>query len=545
MEHTEATAPVSDHCASMAAEASSAGMEHIMTPDGQMLMLMDGIPPWLFAVSTGAIIVLSFLVVEWRGLTDVDERRFTLGARRGGLRGLMQKRWFQFAFQAPVLAAFLFTCYAGIFGTLSDNIAPVAVWTLWWAGLIFAVALLGNAWCFVCPWDALSNLATRLSFWKRADSLSLGRPWPAWARTVWPAIVLFVGLTWLELGFGITNNSQQTAYLGLGMAAAAVVFALVYDKKVFCRSVCLVGRIGGMYANFAPIEIRARDTRICDLCTDHTCLSGNDRGHPCPTGIDLSTHNENTYCTLCTECFKSCDRNAPVLRIRPFARDISRVQAPKMDEAWLALVLLALTAFHGLSMTPVWEDLRPGTPDIVDRLSAGIGLGRLTGFSVGMVLVAAVPIGAYALSTLGAWAWVRKTGVTFRQLFVNYAWSVLPVALFYHLAHNAMHLLHEGGTIVPKLSDPLGHGSNWFGTAEWHVGALLGTEGTWNVQVALVLTGHLFGVVVAHRISRRVFGDDTGSAVRSLVPMLVMMVALSVGGLWLMSLDMNMRMGRM
>ncbi len=224
---------------------------------------------------------------------------------------------------------------------------------------------------------------------------------------------------------------------------------------------------------------------------------------------------------------------------------MSRVQAPKMDEAWLALVLLALTAFHGLSMTPVWEDLRPGTPDLVDNLSAGLGLGRLGGFTLGMVLVSAVPIGAYTLSTLGAWAWVKKTGVTFRQLFVDYAWSVLPVALFYHLAHNAMHLLHEGGDIVPKVSDPLGTGADWFGTASWNVGPLLGVEGTWYVQVALVLTGHLVGVVVAHRISRRIFGEDKAAAVRSLVPMLVMMVALSVGGLWLMSLDMNMRMGRM
>jgi polyferredoxin len=542
---TPEPAPMSDHCENMAAEGGAAAMEHIMTPDGQMVMLMDGIPPWLFAASAGAVVALSFVVVEWRGLKDVDDRRWTLGGRRGGLRALMKKRWFQFAFQAPVLAGFLFVCFAGIFGNLADNIAPVAVWTLWWAGLIFAVALMGNVWCFVCPWDALSNIASRLTFWGRKDSISLGREWPAWAKTVWPAIVLFVVLTWLELGFGITNNSQQTGYLGLGMAGTAVVFSLIWDKKVFCRSVCFVGRIGGMYATFAPVEIRTRDTRICDICTDHTCLTGNDRGYACPTGIDLSTHNENTYCTQCTECFKSCDRNAPVLQIRPFARDMSRVKAPKMDEAWLALVLLALTAFHGLSMTPVWEDLRPGTPDMVDSLSAGLGFGRLGGFTVGMVLVAAIPIGAYALSTLGAWAWVRKTGVTFRQLFVDYAWAVLPVALFYHLAHNAMHLLHEGGEIVPKASDPLGSGANWFGTADWNIGPLLGVEGTWYVQVALVLVGHLVGVVVAHRISRRVFGDDKANAVRSLVPMLVMMVALSVGGLWLMSLDMNMRMGRM
>jgi len=215
-----------------------------------------------------------------------------------------------------------------------------------------------------------------------------------------------------------------------------------------------------------------------------------------------------------------------------------------MDEAWLALILLSLTAFHGLSMTPVWEDVRPGAVDMVSRLSAGLSLGRLPAFTVGMALVMAVPIGAYTLSTAVAWLWVRRSGVGFRQLFVDYAWSVLPVALFYHLAHNSMHLLHEGADLIPRLSDPLGRGSDWFGTAGMHFGALLGNQATWYLQVGLVLTGHLFGVVVAHRISRRVFVDDRAAALRSLVPMLCMMVLLSVGGLWLMSLDMNMRMGR-
>ena len=520
------------------------GMEHLVNADGQMIMLMDGIPPWLFAVGTGAVVLLSFVVVEWRGLKDVEGLTLTLGKRRGGLRSLMQKRWFQFAFQAPVLAGFLATIWIGLFGNMASNISPILVWTLWWAGLIFAVAIFGNLWCFVCPWDAVANVVSRLSFWKRKESLSLGLPWPAWARTVWPAIALFVGLTWLELGFGITNNSRQTAYLGLGMVAAAVVTALVFEKKAFCRSLCFVGRIGGMYATFAPVAIRARDTRICDLCTSHDCLTGNERGYACPTGIDLSELTENTYCTQCTECFKSCDRNAPVVQIRSFARDMSHVAKPRMDEAWLALVLLALTAFHGLSMTPVWENLRPGTFDFVDAISAGLGVGRLPAFTVGMALVCLVPIAAYALTTAAAWVWVRRSGVGFRRLFVEYAWAVLPVALFYHLAHNAMHLLHEGPEVIPALSDPLGSGADYFGTAGMAISPILRTEGTWYVQVALVLTGHLVGVVVAHRISRRIFGDKA-TAVRSLVPMLVMMVALSVGGLWLMSLDMNMRMGRM
>ena len=439
----------------------------------------------LFAGSIALVVLLSFIVIEWRGLSERAPLSLEL-TRRSRVRRFVRKPWFRFLFQGPVLVGFLFTIYAGLFGSFSNNIAPILVWTIWWAGLIFAVALLGNAWCFVCPWDALSDLASKLSFWRHDSSLSMERPWPAWLKNVYPAIALFVVLTWLELGWGITNNPRQTATMGLAMAVAAMGFALTFEKKLFCRSFCFVGRISGMYSMFSPIELRARDTRACDVCTTHDCLTGNDAGPPCPTDLDLSEVNESTYCTLCTACVRSCTLNQPTVNIRSLGKDLSRVKTPRMDEAWLALVLLALTAFHGFSMTPVWKNLVPGTPDFTGWLEASLGVGKLGAFTVGMVVICAVPIAAYALTSLIAAAWVRGSGVGFRTLFVQYAYTLLPVALFYHLAHNAMHLLMEGQDLVPALSDPLGRGANWFGTADMHLPPILGQEPIWYIQVALI-----------------------------------------------------------
>ncbi|MCA9540889.1 MAG: hypothetical protein KC620_18440, partial [Myxococcales bacterium] len=121
--------------------------------------------------------------------------------------------------------------------------------------------------------------------------------------------------------------------------------------------------------------------------------------------------------------------------------------------------------------------------------------------------------------------------------------ALLPVALFYHLAHNLMHLLMEGGALVPLLSDPMGDGSNYLGTAGIHIGHLLPESVVWYLQLGLILIGHLFGVVVAHRISRRLFADRR-HALRSLLPMTTVMVAVSVAGLTLMALDMSMKLGR-
>jgi hypothetical protein len=107
-----------------------------------------------------------------------------------------------------------------------------------------------------------------------------------------------------------------------------------------------------------------------------------------------------------------------------------------------------------------------------------------------------------------------------------------------------MHVLMEGGHVLPLLSDPLGRGTNYFGTASVHVGAVLGETPLGLFQVGLILVGHVFGVVVAHRISRRLY-DDPKHARKSLIPMTAMMVLLSAAALSLMVLDMNMRTGRM
>jgi hypothetical protein len=153
-------------------------------------------------------------------------------------------------------------------------------------------------------------------------------------------------------------------------------------------------------------------------------------------------------------------------------------------------------------------------------------------------------VGLYWASCAVAAKLVRATGKIAGELFVAYSFSLLPVALFYHLAHNAMHLFAEGTGIVPALSDPMGTGADYFGTASWHLGPLLSDQTLWYLQIALIIFGHLVGIVVAHRISRRLF-PDRRAATRSLLPMLTIMVLVSVAGLSLMALDMNMRIGRM
>ena len=65
----------------------------------------------------------------------------------------------------------------------------------------------GAAWCYVCPWQAIAEWAEGVRLWgRRKEGLSLGLKWPKPFRNVWPAIVLFAALTWIELGFGVIDG---------------------------------------------------------------------------------------------------------------------------------------------------------------------------------------------------------------------------------------------------------------------------------------------------------------------------------------------------
>jgi polyferredoxin len=529
------------HCDPMDSDVT---MRMVKTTEGKQVMVMSGLPRWIFIASIPLVVIVSFLALELVGERQRSTFRYNLIKNRK-IYGWFRNRWFQVVPQLVNVILFFSVVGAGLVGSQYRNIAPIAVWTIWWGGLIFGVLLLGPVFCFTCPWDGLSNLVSRLRVAARVEPLSMNVKVPTWLQNTWPAIVLFVLLSWSELGLDLTTNPRGTAYLGLAMAACAIGAALVFPKKAFCEYFCPVGRITGIYSNFSPIELRARNPKVCQKCKTEDCLHGNERGYPCPTGISLKVLNNASYCTGCTECIKSCDKQNIALNLRPFAAGLDEIKAPRRDEAWFCLLLLALTLFHGFTMTTLWENHVPGSKSILKSMQlAWPMMPKWVDFTLGMALFLAIPVGVYWISCRVADRWVRNSGVSGGKLFLHYSLALVPVALFYHLAHNSMHVLMEGGHVIPLVSDPLGAGTNYLGTALWAVPHHWGASVLPYVQVALIMCGHLFGVIVAYRISRKLFSDKK-MATKSLIPLTAVMTLLSVAGLWLMAMDMNMRIGRM
>jgi hypothetical protein len=166
------------------------------------------VPRWLFLYGAAAAVVISFvaLVVLWK--TPRLE-----GIQRGRplpetAQRVLRSRFAEVIVRAIALVIFLVVLASGLRGgTGAGSIAPVFVYIWFWVGLAFLHALLGNLWATLSPWDTLARL------------FGLGGQPPGKypkAAGIWPAAVLLLAFTWMELvdPFGSRPLTLGVAILG-------------------------------------------------------------------------------------------------------------------------------------------------------------------------------------------------------------------------------------------------------------------------------------------------------------------------------------------
>lgn len=451
---------------------------------------------------------------------------------------LSQSYWPLLLLKIIALSFFLLVIYAGLMGTPipERNIATVLTWNIWWAGLIVSIFFLGSAWCAICPWDTLASWFVKPRFFNFKINNSLGLTVPRWLRNVWLALLMFIGLTWLELGVGVTTSPYWTALLSLLMVVLATMSLAIFKNKAFCHYMCPIGRTVGFYAQLAPIELRPIDADICASCSSLECFNGTADIDPCPTQLVMGRLTQNTYCTSCGNCLRSCPQENVFWRLRPQSSEAIHSARPHWDEAWFMLVLLALTSFHGITMMPFWEKW-------ITQLAQKIGdSGQLLlSFSAGLIVSIALPVLMYIVVILLT-DYFSKTRAGFKKLFTGLVFISLPLAFAYHLAHNLNHLIRESVGASQLFLNPLGVGEKPLQFTEnilREYNMLISEDTLFALQALLMM----FGFWIAIKVLRyRAYGLQLNSKL-SLLPALLYIIAVSGFNLWLLTQPMLMRMG--
>lgn len=439
-------------------------------------------------------------------------------------------------------AAYLLVIVAGIWGTSAaeHNFATVLVWGLWWPLVIISVFFVGSAWCAICPWETLAKLAVFGRIWRRpAGKRQVDRRVPAGMRNVYPALVLFVGLTWLELGAGVTTVPWATAGMALIMFILATICLVLFERKAFCRYFCPVGRTIGYYSRLAPIEIRPSADDVCAACTTLECYNGTKDIEPCPTHLTLGRFGQNTFCISCGSCVLSCPHKNVTWRLRSMASEAINVARPHWDGAWFMIGLLAITVFHGITMLSSWGGWITSIKGVIGESDPPY----LT-FTLLLALTFAVVAVVYSLAVV-ALRFITPEAQTFKNLFSQMAFVNLPLAFVYHLAHNLDHFLREKPDFFRVLLNPFGEGTRSLSSMERHMLMMEPAIPDWmifSLQSLLMAFGFWIAVqIVRHRTKGGLKGGGELAGWR-LLPMYLYAVVVMAFNFWLLGQDMVMRL---
>ena len=234
---------------------------------------------------------------------------------------------------------------------------------------------------------------------------------------------------------------------------------------------------------------------------------------------------------------RSVHREYRYARLAPFAVRDGRVVArmplsgltrrdARPGTLAVVAVMLGSVGFDGLSRTSFWIERR------YDALVSGGGETLATLLNLGG-LGATVALAAVAY--LLAVAVAGRVGRTRDGLSGVFVWSLVPIALAYVVAHYFSLLAYQGQAMFALVSDPLGTGSDIFGSASTIIDYnVISATGIWYVQVAALVLGHAAGLTLAHDRALVVY-RRVRDATRSQYWMLAVMVAFTCLGLWILS----------
>lgn len=198
-----------------------------------------------------------------------------------------------------------------------------------------------------------------------------------------------------------------------------------------------------------------------------------------------------------------------------------------------ALALLALGSFDGLNETFWWLGLIGVNPLEFPGRSAVIWP-TLGGIVAALALL-------WLAFGLNVWLGLRlsRLATPMKQAFQSLALSLLPIALAYHIAHYLPSFLVSIQYTLAAIGDPLAAGQNLFGLGQIRVttgffNRLDTVRWIWLSQAGCVVLGHVWSVLLSHRIALRLSGEARQTLWLTL-PLSLFMIAYTFLGLWLLA----------
>jgi polyferredoxin len=436
------------------------------------------------------------------------------------IAGVIKSRWYPGIFQWLTLAVFVVIMVELIFGPVAahNNFGTAMTWVLWWPLIPLSFLLLGRFWCAVCPFATVSDLVQKF--------VGNERPVPRFLKKygIWIIDAAFIMITWADHVWGIVESPWGSGVLLLGLTTGVVVSGAFWERRTWCRYLCFLGGLSGNYSRTGMLALRATP-KICATCKTSSCYKGGAAAPGCPMFEFARTMDTNASCNLCGYCVKNCPNDSIQLTLRVPTEELWFVRKPKLEVAFLAVVIMGIVFVQNITMLEVWGS-------ILSQLE------RLTGtdsyyvtFTITFIIAMLIPIALLAMTGLAA---KQFNGDSVMQNFTRFGYAIIPLDIAGHVAHNLFHLLAEGKAVL-YTAMILGGQEVGSGVSP----ALVSTATIQLLQYILVGLGVIGSIYTAYRISRSNYQGKTWPV---LLPYAILILVLGAVNIWLFILPMAMRM---
>ncbi len=406
----------------------------------------------------------------WSVQSTRNAFRIDLLTQIPGLRQLLLSRWYPEGIWIAMMAFFVPVTIAGFLGpqTRDSSVTLNLFWAWWWPGYLFLFVFVGRLWCAVCPFMITAEWIRRLSL-RLFPRQQLA--WNTQGLNRWGAWILFVGFLaiylWEKL-WDLPHHAVLSAWLLLIITAGAVVCSLIYERRLWCRYLCPIGGMNGMFAKLAMIELRSTQQVCGSQCSTFGCYKGSGatpvtfddalstEGQAtggCPLYSHPAQLQDNRDCVLCMTCLKACPHRSVQLNLRfPTVDLLDHHRGFGAEVALLLLLLGGVFLHHAQRM--------------LERVG-GSGLLPLDAEHWRIsVPIALVLLGIPAVLTYATHGIARALDPQ-QPNYLTVIYAYLPFTLAANLAHYIPAAMTEAGQILPVLARTLGHSGAGLPTLTW------------------------------------------------------------------------------
>ena len=420
------------------------------------------------------------------------------------IKTFFKSRFYPAGLQVVTASVFSLIFILAFLGSRSpdSNVSILLVWAMWWPMLTVSWLVGARIWCSVCPMGAVNDLLNRMGNKKFKV--------PAFIRNngIYLSALGLAVIIWAEAASKMSYSPMATGFLLLSIAAFAVLSGIFYERRLWCRYLCPLGRLAAIFSGCSIVEWRSNSSICNSTCKNNSCYKGDETTRGCPLYQGPFALSSNQDCILCGNCAKTCPNDSPALNLRMPGYELWAAVKPEKVTTIFVPVILGTQLFRGVEHSAFVQTMEYNT--------------HSTWMFYALLLIICIGLSFGFMQVAGSMAFGPLTDRKIKKAEL-FSHVIIPLAFAFEFVYQLKPLLTRLGSFFPVLGRQVGINLEFLA-----ISATPGIVKFW--QVTGLLAGIALSCLFLQILSRKHVKKKGG---RELAGLLQWLPVLFLGGIYI------------